>query len=347
MVEHAVGWAGRPVTGVPAIDDGITPPLPAMLQIEITGACNLRCHMCLVRYRPRLDRYRASMTFEQVAALVDANPNLERVVLQGLGEPLLAPDLVRVVEYATRRGIAVAFNTNGTLLTPRHGRELIDAGLAELCVSLDGATAATYESIRDGARFRRVVENLRAFRALQRSMGADNPDVAIVFVAMRRNLAELAQLVRLAADVDVRTVRVQNLSHSFNDCDPAGSYAEIRAFAESEAIVGSADETWAAAVFECAADEARRVGVHLRLPELSTSSPGCTWPWDGAYVTWDGVVQPCCMVMGSDRISLGDLHRDRFDVVWRDAAYRRFRAELRSDDPPAVCRGCSMYSGVF
>ena len=59
------------------------PPLPRALQVEVTGACNLRCAMCLVRYREPLDRRVASLSFERFKALVDALPDLETVTLQG------------------------------------------------------------------------------------------------------------------------------------------------------------------------------------------------------------------------------------------------------------------------
>ncbi len=303
--------------------------------------------MCLVRYRPPLDRVRASLRFDDVAALVDGNPALERLTVQGLGEPLLAPDLVPIVAHAAARGVHVEFNTNGMLLDERHGRALIEAGLGRLCVSLDGATAATYEAIRDGARFERVVENLRRFVELKRALGAAHPDLWVVFVAMRRNVDELPDLVRLVADVGAPALRVQHLSHSFDDCDPSGSYAGIRAFAAQEALVGGGDEARVAAVYERATALAGELGVDLRLPSLEPSTPGCRWPWDGAYITHDGTVQPCCMVMGSDRVSLGNVRDAGFEEVWHGDAYERFRTALLSDDPPDVCRGCSVYNGTF
>lgn len=73
--------------------------------------------------------------------LLDDLPGLERVTLQGLGEPLLAPDLVAMVSSASARGIVVGFNTNATLLTRAKAAQLIDAGLGWLHVSIDGATA--------------------------------------------------------------------------------------------------------------------------------------------------------------------------------------------------------------
>lgn len=331
----------------------LRPPPPRELQVEVTGACNLRCHMCLVRYRPPLDRRRGSMPFETFKRLVDGLPTLERLVLQGLGEPLLAPDLVAMIEYASARGISVGVNTNATLLTAARAEELIRAGLDWLCVSLDGATAATYESIRDGASFARVVGNIAGLVEARRRLGGARPRLRLVFVAMRRNVAELPALVRLAAAWGVEYVWVQNLSHSFGDTDPAGAYGEIREFTAAEALwAGPAPGV--ARIFAEARALAGRLGVELRLPRTEEraarrprGAPGCDWPWRAAYVTHDGHVQPCCMLMGSERGRLGEVVGEEFATVWHGAAYRDFRAALLGADPPDVCRGCSLYRGVF
>lgn len=339
----------------------MTPPMPRALQVEVTAACNLRCRMCLVRYRPALDRASASLSFEAFRAIVDGLPEVEEVTLQGLGEPLLAPDLFRMIEHASARGIRVGFNTNATLLTRATAERLVDAELDWLCVSLDGATAATYEAIRDGARLARVEANVRGLVDVMRARRAARPRLSLVFVAMRRNVAELPDVVRLAADWGVPTVRVQNLSHSFSDTDPAGAYREIRDHAAHEALWqgasapadGGADVA-ATRAFARARAVAAGTGVALRLPSLEESpaarppgTPGCDWPWHSAYVRHDGKVQPCCMLMGGDRAILGDARADGFAAVWRGPAYEAFRAALATSAPPAVCRGCSMYRGVF
>jgi radical SAM protein with 4Fe4S-binding SPASM domain len=324
---------------------------PRELQVEVTGACNLRCRMCLVRYRPALDRREASLDFARFRALVDALPGLERVTLQGLGEPLMAPDLFAMLAYSRERGIRMGFNTNATLLTRQVAARLLDVAPDWLCVSVDGATPATYESIRDRARFDRVAKNVRGFVGLMRERGVDAPDLSLVTVAMRRNVHELAGIVELAAAWGVRTVRVQNLSHSFSDCDPAGSYREIREFAAAEALWQAPDAA-AEAAFAEARRRASALGIDLRLPALEAHSPepgapGCDWPWRSAYVRYDGRVQPCCMLMGGDRAILGDVGQTPFDTIWRGAGYDAFRAALMTPNPPDVCRGCSMYRGVF
>lgn len=333
----------------------VAPPLPRELQVEVTGACNLACTMCLVRYRPKIGRRSGAMCFHTFREIVDALPELDKLTLQGLGEPLLAPDLLQMVEYAAARGVRVGFNTNGTFLTPAVSERLIGAELDWLHVSLDGATAETYESIRDGGDFGLVTANLRALVEARRSLASTKPFVQLVFVAMRRNLHELPALVRLAADWGVDAVWVQNLSHSFGDTDPSGSYSEIRTFAEREALWRAPDGRMER-VFRDAAAVAGELGVELRLPRLAqpasssraAGTAGCHWPFESAYVTHDGKVQPCCMVMGADRAVLGRVGEASFGEVWRGDAYRRFRSALLTEDqPPDVCAGCSLYRRVF
>lgn len=338
----------------------MTPPLPRALQVEVTGACNLRCPMCLVRYRPPLDRATASLSFAAFREMVDALPDVEEITLQGLGEPLMAPDLFRMIEHAAARGIRVGFNTNATLLTRATSARLVDAGLDWLCISLDGATPATYEGIRDGARLAKVEANVRGLVGVMRARGARRPRLSIVFVAMRRNIADLPDVVRLAGAWGVPAVRVQNLSHSFSDTDPAGAYREIREFAAREALWQGMDgadapaDSAARAAFAAARAVAQETGVALRLPSLAEAparrapgTPGCDWPWRSAYVRHDGTVQPCCMLMGGDRAVLGDLRAQGFAELWRGPAYQAFRSALVEGPPPEVCAGCSMYRGVF
>ncbi len=337
----------------------LTPPLPGEVQVEVTGACNLRCRMCLVRYAPAVGRAEGALSYEDFRGLVDGLPRLTRLTLQGLGEPLLAPHLLDMVGYATDRGVEVGFNTNGVLLDRRWSRDLVRAGAGWVHVSLDGATAATYEDVRHSSafaprpgQFERVVDNLRTLLAERAAAGVTRPVVKLVFVAMRRNVAELPDLVALAADLGVDELWVQNLSHSFSDTDPAGRYAAIREYAARESVEAEPDACRDS--FAAATAVAATRGLPIRLPRVEqrdagadSGGPGCTWPWDSAYVTHRGEVQPCCMVMGSDRATLGRLGGHTFADIWHGEPYRAFRAGLLDHRPPEVCHGCAMYRGTF
>jgi radical SAM protein with 4Fe4S-binding SPASM domain len=331
-----------------------SPPLPSHLQLEITSACNLRCMMCLVRYRPPVNKLAGAMALPLFHRVVGEVPGLRRLTLQGLGEPLLSPYLPEMIRTAVERRITVGFNTNATLLTARRSRELVDSRVDWLHVSLDGAHAGAYEAIRDGARFDTVISNLAGLVRAKREAASGTPWIRVVFVAMRGNVGELPDLVRLLGGIGIDEVHVQNLSHSFSDTDPAGRYEGIRSFTTEQALWTGADRERAAGMFAEAARLAREHGLRLRLPALGPAPElepmrgrGCSWPWEAAYITSSGVVQPCCMVMGDDRVALGHLGEQSFPEIWDGAPYREFRSRLSGADPPGVCRGCSLYRRTF
>ena len=74
----------------------------------------------------------------------------------------MVPALPRMIRYLKDRGTYVLFNTNGTLLTERKGRELIDSGLDELRVSLDAAEPKAFKAVRGRDMFARIVRNVSA-----------------------------------------------------------------------------------------------------------------------------------------------------------------------------------------
>ena len=66
------------------------------------------------------------MSWHLFTRIVDQFPHIARVVLHGVGKPMMVKALPRMVRHLKDRGTYVLFNTNGTLLTERKGRELVD-----------------------------------------------------------------------------------------------------------------------------------------------------------------------------------------------------------------------------
>ena len=101
------------------------------------------------------------MSWDLFTKIVDQVPNVKRVVLHGVGEPMLVKNLPEMVAYLKQRGVYVLFNTNGTLLTKANGQALMDAGLDELRVSLDAAEPTVFQMVRGKDMFDRIVSNVR------------------------------------------------------------------------------------------------------------------------------------------------------------------------------------------
>src|SRR4051795_2840221 len=133
---------------------------PVCVYLETTNRCNLLCTTCPRTYEELEPP--ADMSWELFTSIVDQIPNLQRAVLQGVGEPMLVKNLPKMVRYLKARGTYVLFNTNGTVLNQRNGRALIDAGLDELRVSLDAANPKTYLKVRGKNYFERILRNVKA-----------------------------------------------------------------------------------------------------------------------------------------------------------------------------------------
>jgi MoaA/NifB/PqqE/SkfB family radical SAM enzyme len=334
----------------------VTPALPRFLQLEPVGQCNLRCRMCSIQFRRdgAPGGPPAFVAFERFVRLLEELPELSELHLQGLGEPLMHPRFFEMVRFAVARGVRVSTNTNGTLLGPRRAEECVTSGLAELHVSIDGASAETYEAIRVRSRLKRVLGGLDRVVEARARLGSATPALRIVAVAMRSNLAELPALVELAHAHGVERVFVQHLCHDYGEETLPAAYRPMREFVDTETLLGE-EPARVARAFEAARVTAERLGIDLRLPRTEPRShppgtPGpkrCSWPWRGAYLSWQGEAMPCCMVSTPDRLSLGSAAPGGLAAVWGDEPYRAFRAALDSDQPPAICRSCSVYTGTF
>jgi sulfatase maturation enzyme AslB (radical SAM superfamily) len=133
---------------------------PAVVRLETTNACNARCVICPHR---QMQRPIATMPEDLYKNLIDqcAAAGCREVHLHNFGEPLLDKRLEDRVAYAKQKGIRrVRIFCNGSLLTPDRARRLIQAGLDEVKVSLDGATREEFERIRTPLRFDTVVQNV-------------------------------------------------------------------------------------------------------------------------------------------------------------------------------------------
>jgi MoaA/NifB/PqqE/SkfB family radical SAM enzyme len=340
------------VSATPII--GVTPPLPRFIQIEPVGRCNLRCQMCAIQFRDDAQPHRPAAFIDEAVfrRLIEQFGPLEELQLQGLGEPMMHPRFFEMVRFAAARGIRVSTNSNLTLLTPARARLCVESGLSTLHVSIDGARAETYESIRVGAGLRKVLRNLDRLIEAKRCAASATPAVRIVMVLMRRNLPELPAIVELAAAHGVNEVFVQRLCHDFTEGSLPERYVSMREFVEQERLRPE-DAAEMEATYALARTAAERLGVEVRLPpttahiDATSELPRCRWPWDGAYLSYRGEAMPCCMVSTPDRIQFGNMASDGVEAVWANAPYQAFRKALASDAPPDICRGCAVYRREF
>lgn len=176
---------------------------PQKMEFRLSNACNLACVMCCgeysstirreVEHLPPLDCSYPDTFFEELA---DYIPHLRYASFTG-GEPFLVHNNYRVWDLIVDRGrhVKCRLITNGTILTPKVRDYLERLQLADLCVSIDGATKATFERIRRGASFEQVMQNLDYFAAYCRRR---RTNLRILVCGLAANWRELPEIFLLA-----------------------------------------------------------------------------------------------------------------------------------------------------
>ncbi len=180
------------------------------LSIEPTSRCNLSCRTCI---RNTWDEPMGDMdasTFERLAGQLRRFPHLESVMFGGFGEPTVHPRILDMVRAVKGAGLRTEMTTNATLLDEAMVEGLLEAGLDEVWISLDGTTEESLETIRPGAGLARVLEN--AGRLAGRNGRAGRPvEIGIAFVLTRTNLRDVRRLDRLARSIGARRIIVSHV----------------------------------------------------------------------------------------------------------------------------------------
>jgi len=326
--------------------DSLAEQLPVCLYLEVTNRCNLLCETCPRTFEALEPP--ADMSMDLFRSIVDQVPGVKRVVLHGVGEPMLVKHLPDMVRYLKARGTHVLFNTNGTLLAPRKHREIIDTGLDELRVSLDAAEAATFLKVRGKDMFDRIVRNVSAFTNLQAATGATKPVVSLWLTGLKETVDQLPEFVRLAARIGVKEVHLQRLVFDEAGFGMARSGSSLfeQTRAEEEAIIAEAQAIGVALGVTLDASGATEPGLSLKRAEDDKPWATCRRPWSLMYFTAHGRALPCCIApfsaRGYENYTLGDATQQTLREIWNSPAYRDFRTALVGDTPPKPCEGCGL-----
>ena len=340
--------------------------------VEPTNACNLACATCV---RHAWDEPEGFMEWSAFEPVVDGlagegdgggGEAAGTVALMGLGEPLLHPCFLDMVRLAKRRGLRVEVTTNALLLEKGLAGGLADAGLDQLVVSIDGASAEAFGRVRSGASLARVVENVRRLHDQRGTYYGPRVRIGIEFVAMRSNVRELPGLNRLAAQIGASFVIVSNvLAYSselveetlYDRGATAGSGPATSATPRWMLPRMDADEEIGAAM-----GAALRTVTHVRILDHDLGSANARCPFvhaDACAVAWHGGVSPCpplshtyrCFVLGRrekvmTRWEVGRLPGESLAAVWAKPDYAAFRERVRAFDfPPCTDCDCELAAG--
>lgn len=310
---------------------------PRQLQIEPTNRCNLKCKECS-RTNENLPGYKpldiGDMGFENFKKIYDQFKNLEKVALNGLGEPSLNKDLFRMIEYikSKKKSPYTLVTSNGTILQDDLRKKVIESELDYLNISLDASISEIYKKVRPGPLdFNKIIKNLKELLKNKKQ----KLQIQISFVVMNENLDDIEGFVKLAHELGIENITLRDMY-----MDWAGrnfNFLEINNIKKMKENV------------EKAKDLASKYNMILTYNHINRKvwpSEKCYHPcrylWDFFSVTWDGYSVPCCLKPYPKIFNFGNVLETSYKEVWNSKKYREFRKSITSKNKssPEICRTC-------
>jgi heme b synthase len=321
------------------------PPL-RMVAWEITRGCNLSCLHC--RALSGEGPYPGEFTTEECLQLVDdiASFSTPIVILTG-GEPLLRPDVYRIAEYGTRKGLRMVLATNGTLLTEEKARMLVAAGIRRISISLDGADAESHDQFRGvNGSFEGGLRGIRYAKKV-------GLEFQVNTTITKHNLHQIPQILDLTVDLGAA-------AHHLFFLVPTGRGKELQEQAISphdyEEVLNWFYEqrdqvslhlkvTCAPHFYRILRQRARQEGKTITTKHygLDAVTRGCMGGISFCFISSTGGVQPC----GYLELDCGNVRDASLESIWAQCTFFK---DLRDEDNykgkcgycefRKVCGGC-------
>jgi MoaA/NifB/PqqE/SkfB family radical SAM enzyme len=332
---------------------------PLMARLEVSRPCDLHCIMCLRGLNPfdPSGGAAAFMRLETFRALDPILPDLLWVIGFGLGEPLLNPDLLPILRHlrSVNDWADVFVSTNGTHLHRPFIEAVVGEDLLSTCqVSIDGATARTYEAVRRHGRHGEVVGNLRALVRERDRRGARQLTVKTEMLVMQPTAAEVLPFIRQMADLGVdrivldspkgaefRALRVDDDDGMERICEQVRLGHELLAGSRSRLDGPLLWELmhWHRKTGRTGAEPPACIPdlPAIRTRRAAPSRSPCALPWESCYLEADGTMRVC---YNSARL-LDHARSGNLQQAWTGGdGYRRLRTELTGGSFHEHCASC-------
>lgn len=306
---------------------------PSLAQIEITTYCNLRCSTCKEftdKFGSEADIFK-HLDMGKFNEILNKLPYITRVRLNGVGEPLLHPNILEMIYEAHSRGLETEFFSNGTMFREEISKELIKSGINTILFSIDGASKDTFERIRKGAKFEEVTQNIKKFVELKKKMGSETPKIVVMTTLSTDNILEVPGIVELVYSLGVKKMVVKQMIPFVEELEKKfvtqGEHESIRRAMEIARKLGVSFN----------------VGVFAKKMAHEPSASkilNCTWPWSATYITVDGWVTPCCNIYDPKILNFGNIFETDFSVIWGSKKLEKFRCSVKKGDSKVCYAAC-------
>lgn len=271
--------------------------------IEITNACNLNCVMCNTKQQTRPMALMSGSVFERVAAsLLEAGvPSAE---LHTVGETFVHKRLGDLIAIAERLGLRVGISTNAQF--PDKIEDIyrrFPKTANSFRFSIDGATPETYEKIRVGGTFDKVLESFEVIHNINRGLKNSRVFLAVDSILCPDNIGEISKYF----DIFGKYTWPEYINfHLVNTLSPDNSFFNSM----------------------------------LPFENLIRPSVPCSLPFHGIWFSHAGKALACCRDYEAEMV-IGDTMTQSVTEIWNGSQAEDFRAhQLSGENLPQPCRNC-------
>jgi radical SAM protein with 4Fe4S-binding SPASM domain len=197
------------------------PDFPLYVMLEQSYKCNLSCKSCIHGYEGERDKYSTGVgtmswdLFEKIILECEDN-NCPSVSMHSNDEPLLIKDLEKRIKFAKSHNIMeVIMTTNGFLMSNERALSIINSGVTHILFSVDAATEKTYNTVRPGGDFNKILAALNFIKSHKKETGNIMPYVRVSFVQTEKNKLETKLFVK-KFEALVDSIEIQGFSSYYN-----------------------------------------------------------------------------------------------------------------------------------
>lgn len=202
-------------------------PVPRCVKIFVSEACNHRCKGChslvlFSRKHPYLDPNLYFRLIDEWLRL-----GVEGVNFTGGGEPLMHPQIEKMIQYAGRKKMGTGILTNGTLMNEKIMSTILDY-CTYIRIGIDAATRAVYKAHTGADHFGLLVRNIKKIIKVRERMKSKTT-IGLKFLITKNNLTDIEKACLLASELKVDYLHFKpsrNSRHEINS-DLAGRVNRI------------------------------------------------------------------------------------------------------------------------
>lgn len=288
---------------------------PESMSVESASLCNLQCPQCTIG-RGKLQRSAAIMTEETFEnAIKPLSRWLINCQFYLQGEPTLNKNLSLLIAKAHKMRIFTSVSTNGQLLTPELCAELVQSGLDQLIISVDGTSQETYEKYRKGGSLTNVMRGVKFLRMAQTKFGKRNPAIVAQFIVFKHNEDEISDIKKLAPQWGFDKLELKS--------------AQIENFCEAEEMLPTIKK-----YCRYKKDKQDNYFIIKRLPI------NCFRLRQTMVVSSVGDVLACCYDKNGC-FTMGNVNEQSILEIWNNQKFNNLRTQVwQTKTPPDICKNC-------